>query len=467
MKKWLCFCLVWFLTSLVYGGDFKEIGNVRAIPAIEIESSKLWIGGEVLDRDLCDYDAYKEYLGKLGAKKIRLQSGWAKCEQVKGQYDFAWLDHIVDDALSRGVQPWLQISYGNRLYEGGGGPSLGQGLVTSDEALEAFARFAHALVARFKDRVNVWEIWNESDLRHNRERGHGADAYGKLFIKIAEAVLAEQPDATIVALSMSADGETPYVEEFFEYLSARDKLHLVDVVTFHGYPRIPESRIERNATLFKQVRKYVPEVEFWQGETGAPSTFGSTGALSNYPWTEASQAKWNTRRALVHIGRDIPFSLFLLSEFVYNDSIRQGLNSKGILKINPEDFSIKRPKPAYYAYQHLTSIFHDDMELISDFSAEVVSDQSTSIYAWEHVQGGKAIAYWYDSEIPSDEDEYSEVKIKVDADTFKDPVLVNIVSGKVMKLPENAIQQKEKSMIFTLPCYDSPILLADKSTIPM
>ena len=60
------------------------VGSIRPVPAREIQGSDLWIGGEVLDRDLCSYDAYKSYLGELGAKKIRLQSGWAKTEREQG-----------------------------------------------------------------------------------------------------------------------------------------------------------------------------------------------------------------------------------------------------------------------------------------------------------------------------------------------------------------------------------------------
>ncbi len=89
---------------------WKEIGAVKTLSAKEIKSSRWSIGGETLDRDYANYNAYKSYLGPLGAKRIRLQAGWARCEKVKGQYDFTWLDAIVDDAISQGVQPWLQPS---------------------------------------------------------------------------------------------------------------------------------------------------------------------------------------------------------------------------------------------------------------------------------------------------------------------------------------------------------------------
>lgn len=82
----------------------------------------LTIGCEVLDRDYADYEQYKKYLAPLGMRKIRLQAGWAKTEKVKGHYDFRWLDTIIDDALGRGLEIWLEVSYGNPIYQGGGTP---------------------------------------------------------------------------------------------------------------------------------------------------------------------------------------------------------------------------------------------------------------------------------------------------------------------------------------------------------
>src|SRR5690554_3938700 len=98
--------------------DYRIIGKVQPRNATEIESSNWIIGCETLDRDFADYDQYKEFLNPLGIKRLRIQTGWAKTEKVKGEYDWVWLDHIVNDATERGLQPWLQFSYGNTIYEG-------------------------------------------------------------------------------------------------------------------------------------------------------------------------------------------------------------------------------------------------------------------------------------------------------------------------------------------------------------
>ncbi|MEO1012880.1 MAG: hypothetical protein AAFX53_16395, partial [Bacteroidota bacterium] len=435
--------------------------------ASEIEGSNLWIGGEVLDRDLNDYDAYKEYLGNLAAKKIRLQSGWAKTETKKGVYDFAWLDHIVDDALSRGVQPWIQISYGNPIYPGGGGASLGQGLITSDKALEAFAAYAEVLVNRYKDRVYEWEIWNEADLRHNAALGHDENTYAKLFVKTVAAVKRAQPEAKIVALSLAGVGRVEFVDGFFQYLKDKGKVDWVDVITYHGYPRNPDHGFDNVAKLEATATKYKKDIEFWQGETGCPSTFGSTGALSGYEWTELTQAKWNTRRALAHVGRGHSFSLFLLSEFVYNDALRKGLNSKGILKIDETDRSIKYAKPAYYAYQNLTSVLDHRMERLPALPIEIESDSSTAVFAFRHkLTRSPMVFLWQDGHIPSHENVPMKTNVRIEGIRFRDPLLVDMLSGAIYELSNGAYANNNNTSTFLdLPVYDAPIMIVDRTLI--
>jgi hypothetical protein len=446
--------------------SWEKLGKIKPKSTKEISTSMLWIGGEVLDRDLCDYDAYKEYLDDLGAKKIRLQSGWAKTEKEKGKYDFSWLDHIVDDAISRGLQPWIQISYGNLIYEGGGGVSLSAGLPSSEEALEAWYNYTKALVNRYKDRVNEWEIWNEADHGNNLKFGSDEYTYARLFVKTVEAIKSEQPKARIVALSLAGVGNTEYVDGFFGYLQEHGDVNWVDVITFHGYPENPDNGFDAVEKLKSTVSKYNPNVEFWQGETGCPSTLGSTGALKNHEWTEHTQAKWDMRRALAHIGRGYNFSLFLISEFIYNDAQRKGLNSKGILKINEEDLSVQYPKPAYYAYQNLCTVFGRELEVINNLKYQAVTDSSLSVFAWKDFNGQPIIAYWKDDEIPEDKDSFFNINLEVNGLNFTEPVLLNPYNGEVKAIPKRAIVKENNRVVFSgIPAWDSPYIILEKGLV--
>ena len=149
---------------LEVGNEYRPIGLLLPKTVNEVKATNLTVGCEVLDRDYANYDEYKTYLPTLGMKKISLQAGWAKTEKVKGVYDFAWLDHIIDDALARGMEIWLQTSYGNPIYEGGGNINLGGGMPTSPEAKQAWNRWVEAMATRYLGKVHEWEIWNEPDL---------------------------------------------------------------------------------------------------------------------------------------------------------------------------------------------------------------------------------------------------------------------------------------------------------------
>ena len=94
-----------------------KIGNVRAMSAKEVDTSRLGIGFEKLDRAVFDPEKAYEPLAKIGVKYVRIQSGWQRTERIKGIYDFAWLDAIVDRLRSDGMIPWMNIVYGNEIYD--------------------------------------------------------------------------------------------------------------------------------------------------------------------------------------------------------------------------------------------------------------------------------------------------------------------------------------------------------------
>ena len=73
---------------------FRRIGTLRTRTAAEVGPANWTIDGAPVDRDFVDFDKYCDYLPPLGVSKIRILSGWAKSEKVRGTIDVAWLDHI-------------------------------------------------------------------------------------------------------------------------------------------------------------------------------------------------------------------------------------------------------------------------------------------------------------------------------------------------------------------------------------
>ena len=144
------------------GPELELIGTLPTRTTHELGASDWSVGCETLDRDYADFDSYKPYLSELGVTSARIQSGWARCEKQKGRYDFAWIDHIVDGMLEEGVQPWINLGYGNPLY--GAEKGLGSKIFTDEPTMKAWLKFVETIVARYRDKVHEWEIWNEPDL---------------------------------------------------------------------------------------------------------------------------------------------------------------------------------------------------------------------------------------------------------------------------------------------------------------
>ncbi|WP_188481219.1 GH39 family glycosyl hydrolase [Aquisalinus flavus] len=442
------------------GVDLEAIGQVRALAANEIESSSWSIGGETLDRDYAVFANYADHLGPLGAKGIRLQGGWAKTETSQGVYEWQWLDDIVDGASALGVKPWIQLSYGNPAYPGGGDYGLGGGLPTSPDALAAWDRWVEAIVDRYGDRVDQWEVWNEPDLNHTDTAG--AADYAALFIRTARIVRRVQPDAGVYALALADDVD--YARAFFDEVAAREQLHLIDAVTFHSYPDNPDS-----TEIVDQLRRHIAEVggdfDVRQGETGATSGYQDYFALQGRHMTETIQAKWNLRRMLAHHAKSVPFNLFTMADLHYQWQ-KVEMNYKGLLATNA-DKSIAYRKPAYRAAQSVFSVFDDRLKPVALPSYKSTSLRSLNVDAYG--QDGKAsvIAYWFFDAPPDDTTGVTYADLRLEGVAFDTPVLVDLRTGIVYGVPEQSWRREDAAVVFHLPMYDSPMLLAERDAIPV
>jgi hypothetical protein len=458
--------------------DLPYIGSVKPRNASEIESSNWIIGCETLDRDFADYDQYKEYLDPLGIKLLRMQAGWAKTEKVRGIYDWAWLDKIIYDATSRGLKPWLQTSYGNPIYNGGGGANLGAGIPVSEEALTAYDRWVTAMVTRYRDKVKDWEVWNEPNFGDNSI--NTPEMTADLNIRTAEIIKKIQPDARISGLALGHIG-LEFSEKFFKILSDKGKMGLFDNMTYHDYCYNPDGNYEHVEAFRSVLHKYAPGMKIRQGENGAPSEGGAgRGALWDYEWSELTQAKWDTRRMLGNLGHDIECSIFSIIEMAYTTGPIHKLNLKGIIKSDSTKRVI-RPKMAYYAIQNVTSVFDNSLSRLEGLSftynieaspAQVYrysksTDRSLSVYGYENrISKRQVYTIWMDESIPADSNKAKEVTLSFSQGNFEDPVLVDILTGAVYDIPAGRWTRDNSRYTFrNIPVYDSPVLIADRSLI--
>ncbi len=443
--------------------DWKEFGQLETRDAKNIKASTWSIGGETLDRDYTDYQSYKKYLGPLGAKRIRLQGGWSKCEKEKGVYSFAWLDSIIPDAASRGVHPWVELSYGNPIYEGGGDAKLAGHIPTSPEALAAWDGWVTAMVKRYKNYVPEWEIWNEPDLNPQ----HTGEELGKFYLRTVKVIRNIQPDAKFIALGLCVVSRLDFVKGFMDYLKDNDGFRYVDIMTYHGYAANPSTSYPQIEKLRQLVWAYKPDVVFMQGENGAPSTPKAVtiGALREFDWSELTQAKWDLRRMLGDHGRGIATNLFTISDIHYAAGDHMvGVNTKGLLKTNP-DKTTDGPKLSYYAAQRVFSLFDSQVTLDS---SQPATNQNT-VFAFQYHKEkskGSIITLWSGEARPADNYDAKPTEVTIENGKFTQPVYVDLISGKIYEIPKKDYKRSGNKYIFnSIPVPDYPVLIADKEAL--
>ncbi|HEX8555340.1 MAG TPA: hypothetical protein VF695_11585 [Sphingomonas sp.] len=454
------------------------IGSVRARGTSEISGSNWLLGCETLDRDFTDYDQYKAFIAPLGIKRLRMQAGWAKTERRAGTYDFAWLDHIINDATARGFQPWLQTSYGNPVYPGGGGDNLGAGLPKSPQALAAWDRWVAALVTRYRDKVRDWEVWNEPNFGDNMI--NSPEFTADFNVRTARIIKRIQPDGRISGLALGHYAQD-FVDRFFDRVAAMRGFPLFHNITYHDYSYNPDANEIEVAKLRASLDRYAPKMPLRQGENGAPSSGGvGRGALWDYDWSELTQAKWNTRRMLGNLGHDIESSVFGLVEMSYTNGPINKMNFKGLLKSDATKRVI-RPKTAYYAVQNVASIFDDRLERIRTLhhshnaaaaaAGETLFSHSTdrrvAMYGFRGKANGQTLyTAWLSENIPSESNALRLQTMTISGARMNDPVWVDVISGAVHAIPAGQWRQEDdKFRLEGVPIYDAPIVVADRSLI--
>jgi len=442
--------------AIAPGPGCQLLGTVKPRHAREIQGSNWSVGAETMDRDFTIYKHWREYLGPLGVKAARIQSGWAKTEKEKGKYQWAWLDEIIPDMVQQGVKPWVCLCYGNPIYE----EVKGWAVPTSEVARAALDRYVAAVVERYGRYVDQWEIWNEP--------ASPSEEYADVVAREARVIRKVQPNAFIIAAAWKD------TKAILERLKQLDALNLVNEFTYHPYTYNPDDTYRKSAPELRELlASYALHLTLRQGENGAPSQPGSVGALSiprgsktPFPWTEERQAKWALRRLLGDLGRDIYSSYFSICDMHYP----KGINYKGLLATNP-DQTVHHKKLAYYAVQCITAVFDNRVHRVKDFAGSVQGagpDSTYSLFAYRTDSGSQIVTLWRDSDRPGDRPDVESLAVTLPGVHFRRPVLVDMLTGRVWSIADSLRAEKDGATIVRqVPGYDSVVLIAELDAIPL
>lgn len=459
--------------------QLKRVGAVAPKSSLEIKKSRLGIGFEKLDRNVFDPEKAYDKLALVGVKWVRIQSGWQRTEREKGVYNFEWLDKVVDNLLARGMQPWICLCYGNDLYSEEAKKYFGAvGIppIFTEEEKTGWSNYVKAIVKHYHGKITYWEIWNESDCGGCWKHGVNAAEYGRFAADTSAAIRSVTDDAIIIGGAAGGPKNIKYITESLENGMA----DAIDAYSFHGYTADETSLYEFVPMLEALFSMYNPKIRLIQGECGSQSRSDGCGALAGGAWTPLKQAKQCLRHAVADLSTDVIFS----SYFSCMDMI-EALNGKvgdlnsyldfGYFGILGADFDENgfasgeySPKPSYYAYQNLCSIFSEDfascklpMLRHSEYSNRVLGREysgALTTHGFKKPNGSYALAYWNPSDIMTTDFE-STVSFSFAALPEK-MRLIDLMDGGIYELNDKMVEKNGSVVkLKNIPVKDYPLLL--------
>ena len=171
-----------------------------------------------------------------GAKIIRNSVGWGEIQPKKDVWNYAMFDELVTRYRNSGME--LQGGFGlcagwgkaadARLRNGKPDP-LNNGRSMPD--LDAWTFYVRKTVARYRDQIRYWEVWNEPDLPHFAN--FGVEDYLRLHAATFRAVREASPSARVMNggfAGLGSDAQIRYQRTFLE--QGRNTL---DLHAFHQH----------------------------------------------------------------------------------------------------------------------------------------------------------------------------------------------------------------------------------------
>ncbi len=240
-------------------------------------------------------------IAEAGFHWVRMDLKWDLTERELGRYDFTAYDRLMTALEPFGLRAMFILDYGNPLY--------GDGAPRTENARNAFARWAVAAALHFANRGVIWEVYNEPN---NAEfwQPPNADEYAPLAITVGKAFRESVPNEKLMGPALG--------EMDFSFLDSCFRAGALDgwfAVSVHPYLRGDPENV---ASDYAKLRELIASYRKPSGSDGADQT-GSNIPIISGEWgyssvwrgmNEEKQAGMLARQFLTNAANGIPVSIW-------------------------------------------------------------------------------------------------------------------------------------------------------------
>jgi len=198
-------------------------------------------------------------LNEMGVKWVLKTFYWSEIEKKRNSIDFSGYDELVDTAKSEGKKiiallgyetPWLYYPNKEKKY-------------ISPDNIPFFLHYVEETVLHFKDRVDVWQIWNEPNFMFWKGSRKDFFELSKLTtLKIREI----DPNAYIIG---GVFWRTP--RGFIKDMHKAGAMENIDGLAFHPYAVDPQGSMQIYDKLLDTLSKINYDGPVWITEMGYPT----------------------------------------------------------------------------------------------------------------------------------------------------------------------------------------------------
>ena len=281
-----------------------------------------------------------------GMWSIRVDVDWSRVEPVAGQRKWSEVDRVVGAVVERGMCPLGLVTYAPTWAADPASRPTGTYFHPADPQL--FANFAAAAAGRYRDRIMVWEVWNEPNTEKFFKPRPDVAAYGRLLTATYTALKAVAGDIAVLSGGLAPaedNGRDIAPTTFLSGLYAGKFNRSFDAFAVHPYsypalPNAPGTEVWNTARRVGIMRAEMvaggdEAKPIWFTECGAP-TGSAAVAVSDAAQAQTLDVVLTYAKRTAWIGAAFVFSI--------RDAGRDAADPEQNFGILRYDFS---PKPAY------------------------------------------------------------------------------------------------------------------------
>jgi large repetitive protein len=311
-------------------------------------------------------------------RMAREEFEWKRIEPRKGNFEWARFDQAVEVARSHQIELLGKLVYSAPWASSApSGTSAASVPYYPPKQVSDFAAYAQAVVHRYKDRVHVWEVWNEPNTSLFWKPGPNATQFAALLKAAYAAIKAEDPSATIVLGGLAGFDRT-----FLDGVRAAGAWASFDALGIHTYT-IGAPEKSTAAAWLDQAQSYVERYgtkPIWITELGW-STYAGSG--SGYIGVnETTQASYLARAYLDASVRGV-------AGIFWYDLIEDGTSTTSLASNYGLVEQSGRKKPAYTALQRVAGAL--DMSVSVGASNPSAAGQMTVVDPLDSIAGWSAV----------------------------------------------------------------------------